>query len=181
MPLDPKWYRFRILNAAVSRVFRWEIRDENGTANIAHTMCKVIAGDGGYRKTPVNVPADGIILNVAERYEVVCDFRSLAGQTLYMWNHKDDNYMKAIPYFCYSHLIAKIVVGENPVEDPLFEENNDSIQPSAPITRVLSEADIQTAMTMINNGTAHREFVFGKIHGTMDHQWRNLGHDETCC
>ncbi|KAL3786910.1 hypothetical protein ACHAW5_011289 [Stephanodiscus triporus] len=165
MPLDPKWYRFRILNAAVSRVFRWQIRDENGTASIAHTMCKVIAGDGGYRTAPVDVPADGIIVNVAERYEVVCDFRSVAGQTFYMWNDKDDNYMKAIPYFCYSHLIAKIVVGGNPVEAPLFEENNQSIQPSVPIARVLNETDIQTAMKMTNKGEYHREFVFGRSMG----------------
>ena len=165
MPLDPKWYRFRLLNAAVSRVYRWQIRDEHGTANIAHTMCKVIAGDGGYRTSPVNVPADGIILNVAERYEVVCDFRSVAGQTLYMWNHKDDNYMEDIPYFCYSHLIAKIVVGENAVQASMFEENNESIQPQRPITRVLSVADIQQAMTMINNKKPHREFVFGRSGG----------------
>jgi FtsP/CotA-like multicopper oxidase with cupredoxin domain len=162
MPLEPKWYRFRILNAAVSRAYRWQIRDENGAANIAHTMCKVIAGDGGYRTSPANVPADGIIVNVAERYEVVCDFRSVAGKTLYMWNHNDDNYMRKIPYFCYSHLIAKIVVGENQVDAPLFEENNQSIQPSVPINKVLSEADIQTAMTMVNNGEAHRVFKFGK-------------------
>ena len=171
MPLDPKWYRFRLLNAAVSRIYQWQIRDENGTVNIAHTMCQVIAGDGGYRTSPVNVTLDGIIIDVAERYEVVCDFRSLAGQTLFMWNHKDDNYMKKNPYFCYSHLIAKIVVGENSVEASVFEVNNLSIQPSIPITRVLSEEDISQARIMINNNTAHREFKFEKSGG----QWRING------
>jgi len=82
-----------------------------------------------------------------------------------MWNHKDDNYMAHIPYFCYSHLIAKIVVGGNPVEAPLFEENNQSIQPSVPIARVLNETDIQTAMKMTNKGEYHREFVFGRSMG----------------
>ena len=51
---------------------------------------------------------------VAERYEVVCNFQSLAGRTLYLLNVKDDERMKNVPFFCFSHLIAKVVVAACP-------------------------------------------------------------------
>jgi hypothetical protein len=43
--------------------------------------------------------------------QFVCDFKALAGQTLYLWNIQDDDRMKDVPFFCYSHLVMKIAVG----------------------------------------------------------------------
>lgn len=42
--------------------------------------------------------------------QAVCDFRSFAAQTLYLWNHKDPRRMKDVPFFCFSHLVMKINV-----------------------------------------------------------------------
>jgi hypothetical protein len=55
-------------------------------------------------------PLEGLRLGVAERYQMACDFSAFAGQTLYIWNDRDDRFLKAVPMFCYSHLIAKIIV-----------------------------------------------------------------------
>jgi hypothetical protein len=41
----------------------------------------------------------------------VCDFKALAGQTLYLWNIQDDDRMKDVPFFCFSHLVMKMLVG----------------------------------------------------------------------
>jgi hypothetical protein len=58
---------------------------------------------------------------VAERYDVVCDFSSVKGQTLTLWNHRDDKLFKDVPYFCYSHLLARIVVAPGSAGLPAVE------------------------------------------------------------
>ena len=73
MLLEPKWYRFRVLNAAVSRPYLVKVKDEN-LVDVGPSICKIIASDGGYRNTPVDFPIEGLLLGVAERYDVVCDF-----------------------------------------------------------------------------------------------------------
>jgi FtsP/CotA-like multicopper oxidase with cupredoxin domain len=45
MKYQPKWYRFRLLNAGPSRPYLLQIRNATGTANIAHNFCWVIATD----------------------------------------------------------------------------------------------------------------------------------------
>jgi hypothetical protein len=63
-----------------------------------------------YRE-PVKFPKDGMYLGVAERYEIVCDFSKFKAKTLYLWNDKDDKRMINVPYFCYSHLLARLDIG----------------------------------------------------------------------
>jgi FtsP/CotA-like multicopper oxidase with cupredoxin domain len=109
IPLEPKWYRLRFLNAAVSRPFLVKIKDDK-LKDISANICKVIGADGGYRDTPAQFPAGGLLLGVAERYEVVCDFTNYKGKSLIMWNDYDEKMMKAVPYFCNSHLIASLQV-----------------------------------------------------------------------
>jgi hypothetical protein len=64
----------------------------------------------GYRE-PVVFPSAGLIIGVAERYEIVCDFGKFPGQTLYLFNDRDPKRFKNVPYFCFSRLLAKIIVG----------------------------------------------------------------------
>ena len=52
----------------------------------AHARTQMIAGDGGYRRTPVPFPRGGLFMGVAERYEVACDLSYFDNQTLYWWN-----------------------------------------------------------------------------------------------
>lgn len=41
---------------------------------------------------------------------MVCDFTQFAGRTLYLWNNFDDDRMNDVPFYCYSHLVARIDV-----------------------------------------------------------------------
>ncbi len=95
MPMVAKTYRFRFLNAAVARPYLLQLKNER-LQDVGPRVCKVIATDGGYRGTAVPFPSFGLLLGVAERYEVVCDFSSLAGQTLYWYNGKDDKNQKRV-------------------------------------------------------------------------------------
>jgi FtsP/CotA-like multicopper oxidase with cupredoxin domain len=166
MPLEPKWYRFRFLNAAASRPYLVKIMDDK-LKDIASSICKIIGSEGGYRNTPVSFPVEGLLLGVAERYDMVCDFTNFKGKTLTMWNGFDEKMMKGVPYFCNSHLLASLTIATTTSEPnpPVFQEFNTAIPPFQPLNKVLSPADVKTAIRMANNDEAHREFKFGRSNG----------------
>ena len=83
MNLMPKWYRFRFLDASVSRSYILKVKDST-LKDVHQDVCKVIGNDGGYRSDPVAIPLSGLLIGVAERYDVVCDFTSFQSQTLYL-------------------------------------------------------------------------------------------------
>ncbi|KGN31653.1 bilirubin oxidase [Knoellia sinensis KCTC 19936] len=64
MKVQPRKYRFRLLNASVSRSYR--LRLDSGEPLV------VIATDGGFTDHPKSV--DSLILSGGERYEVIIDF-----------------------------------------------------------------------------------------------------------
>jgi FtsP/CotA-like multicopper oxidase with cupredoxin domain len=84
MTIEPKWYRFRFLNAAVARPFMIKFKNDFGR-DIGPEVCRVIASEGGYRADPIPFPREGLQMAVAERYEVVCNFEGYAGRRVYMW------------------------------------------------------------------------------------------------
>ena len=166
MILEPKWYRFRILNAAVSRPFLLKLKDVT-LKDVGPSICKVIAADGGYRNTPAPFPSGGLLMGVAERYEVVCDFTNYKDKSMYLWNDFDPIMMKKVPYFCYSHLIANLQIAKftsirNP---PAFEQFNTAIEPAKPLNKVLSQADLDTALQMADSGQSHRVFKMDRSNG----------------
>ena len=57
MKLEPKYYRMRLLNAAVSRTYKLKVKNAQ-MQDVSQNICHVIAGDGGYRFTPVTFPAN---------------------------------------------------------------------------------------------------------------------------
>ena len=166
MNMEPKWNRFRVLNAAVSRPYLLKIKDSQ-LNDISQNLCKIIATDGGFRNTPVNYPREGLLIGVAERYEFVCDFSRLKSQTLYFWNEQDDKVMKKVPYFCNSHLIAKVII--KPIITSkihaMFNPATTLYEPIKPIEKTLTASDIQKAIAMANAKQAHREFHFGRSNG----------------
>jgi FtsP/CotA-like multicopper oxidase with cupredoxin domain len=166
MNLEPKWLRFRLLNAAVSRPYLLKIKDSK-LNDISQTVCRVIASDGGYRKTHIAFPLEGLLIGVAERYEIVCNFTGYNGKNVYFWNDYDPVMMKDVPYFCNSHLIAKGVFKLTTTErtPPIFSYNQNTPDPLKPIFTVLSTSDINTAVEMANNGKYHRDFQFGRSNG----------------
>ena len=53
------------------------------------------------------------MVEVAYRWDVVCDFTAYEGKALYVTNeHQPDRTTSETPYFCYSHLLMKINVGK---------------------------------------------------------------------
>ncbi len=42
--------------------------------------------------------------------QFVCDLADplVAGKSIYLWNTFDDRRMKAVPFFCFSHLLMRI-------------------------------------------------------------------------
>ncbi|KAI9172677.1 Bilirubin oxidase [Paramyrothecium foliicola] len=81
--VEPRKYRFRFLDAAVSRAFGLYFTDSsvNSTTRIPF---KVVASDAGLLEQPVEL--DLIYVSMAERYEVVFDFSDFAGKTIDLRN-----------------------------------------------------------------------------------------------
>ncbi|KZL87702.1 bilirubin oxidase [Colletotrichum incanum] len=75
-------YRFRFLNASVSRAFALYLVNSN--APNAKLPFQVMGSDGGLLKKPVQV--SDLYVSPAERYEIVIDFARYAGQRLEIRN-----------------------------------------------------------------------------------------------
>lgn len=165
MNLEPKWIRFRLLNAAVSRPFLFKIKDHR-LSDVSQRICRVIATDGGFRRTHIAFPIEGLYIGVAERYEIVCNFQNYTQRTVYLWNDYNKDVMKDVPYFCHSHLLSRIAFGATPVTPaPVFMTNQTTPDPLKPIYNVLTTTDINQAMAMANAEQYHREMVFGRTNG----------------
>jgi FtsP/CotA-like multicopper oxidase with cupredoxin domain len=165
MPLEPKQYRFRLLNAAVTRPYLVKIKTQF-LQDVMHSICQVIASDGGYASSPIPLTSYGLRIGVAERYEIVCDFSNYAGQTLYLWNDKDPDMMKDVPYFCYSHLLSRLDISAvKPVNAPVMDPSVAPLQPVHHLKHILTDSDITTARQMIAQGKGHRRMAFGRTNG----------------
>ncbi|KAK4204631.1 putative bilirubin oxidase precursor [Triangularia verruculosa] len=85
LSVEPRKYRFRFLNAAVSRSFAlYFVKTSNVGGLNAKLPFKVVASDSGLLEKPVQVSY--MYISMAERYEVVFDFSSYAGQTIELRN-----------------------------------------------------------------------------------------------
>lgn len=73
--VEPRKYRFRLLNAATSRVFNFTLQDGASVVPLS-----VIGSDGGLRQTPTDT--QNLIIAMADRWEVIIDFAPLAGKNL---------------------------------------------------------------------------------------------------
>ncbi|KAG2484888.1 hypothetical protein HYH03_016369 [Edaphochlamys debaryana] len=163
---EARWQRLRWLNAATTRPWKLRIVDGTTGADVSGSVCHVIASDGGVRRTPVPFPKAGLFMGVAERYEVVCDFTSYAGKTLYLWNAKDDYRMNDVPFFCFSHLMMKIVPAAVAVPPNSAFTPGNPVVPARPfLDSVLSDADMAAAKAMVANKNCTRTFKFGRRHG----------------
>jgi FtsP/CotA-like multicopper oxidase with cupredoxin domain len=74
--VEPAVYRFRVLNGCNARIL---------SLNIGRVPMYIIGAEGGL--LPINpVATDKLVMASAERFDVICDFRRFAGQTLFMTN-----------------------------------------------------------------------------------------------
>jgi len=79
--VEPRRYRFRILDGGPSRFYQLFLTDKGANTQIPFWM---IGNDGNLLPRPLKVPS--VTLSVAERVDIVIDFRHWAGKTLYLEN-----------------------------------------------------------------------------------------------
>ena len=93
LTLEPAVYRFRVLNGCNARIVNLRISTPNDSATVPMT---IVGTEGGL--LPVNpVGSNGLVMTPAERYDVICDFRGFAGQTLLMKNSNPPNSVVSTP------------------------------------------------------------------------------------
>jgi FtsP/CotA-like multicopper oxidase with cupredoxin domain len=133
MRVERRKYRFRFLNASVSRSYRWLLHD--GRDPVPMTM---IATDAGLMPRPQQITSFKI--GMAERYEVVIDFAEYSDNTLLTFrNLSPDN---NIDYDTTEYGMRFRVVG-----DATSTENNDipedwEVRRPAPECMTWNEADL---------------------------------------
>jgi spore coat protein A len=81
MKVEPRQYRFRILDASISRSYDLALSVKGSTAK---QLLTVVGTDGGIMEVAQAVTA--LRIGEAERYEVVIDFSPFAGKTLVLNN-----------------------------------------------------------------------------------------------
>ncbi len=84
LDVDPRWYRFRVLNASNSRTFRLALVDET-TGRPVSGVIKQIGTDAGLLPTPLAIDSF-LTLAAAERADLLVDFTGLRGRRLRLVN-----------------------------------------------------------------------------------------------
>lgn len=127
LDVEPRWYRFRLLNASNARTYALALVDEKGRA-VPEGTVRQIGSDGGLLPRPVTVPfVDGedetgrkvLSAAPAERFDLLVDFRALRGKRLRLVNVGDTGFgvpdkAAQIPY----PQVMEFRVGKEPVADP---------------------------------------------------------------
>jgi bilirubin oxidase len=105
LKVEPRKYRFRILNAAVSRTFGlyFERQAAEGTA----LPFQVIASDSGLLSAPA--PTAKLWHSMAERWEVVFDFSTYKGQNITM---RSDQKVGADTPYLNTDKVMRFIVGD---------------------------------------------------------------------
>ncbi|KAK0671729.1 Cupredoxin [Cercophora samala] len=108
--VEPRKYRLRFLDAAVSRTFKLYFQRQTGSS--AKIPFQVIATDAGLMTSPATT--SDLYISMGERYEVVFDFSPFAGQNITLRNTddvgQDDDYL-------HTNKVMRFVVGNTPVTD----------------------------------------------------------------
>jgi len=82
LEIEPALYRFRVLNGCNARILNLSISQPNASKSIPMT---IVGAEGGLLPLKPTA-ATRLVMAPAERFDVICDFRQFAGQTLIMAN-----------------------------------------------------------------------------------------------
>jgi bilirubin oxidase len=110
MKVEPRKYRFRFLDASISRSFK--LYFENDKAVGTKLDFNVIASDAGLLSAPQ--PTKDLYISMAERYEVVFDFSTLKGQNVTLRNTRG---FAADEDFLHTDKVMKFIVDGATVVD----------------------------------------------------------------
>ncbi|KAK8117907.1 uncharacterized protein PG998_006188 [Apiospora kogelbergensis] len=111
--VEPRKYRFRFLNAAVSRSFAlYFVRASNVNSKLPF---QVIASDAGLLAKPVSV--SDMYVAMAERYEIVFDFSAFAGESLELRNLNKVGGIGTDDDYEHTNQVMRFVVSPDPVPD----------------------------------------------------------------
>lgn len=80
--VEPRKYKFRLLDASVSRSYKLYLVAD--TATSTRLTFTVVGADAGYLSSPKNTTS--LVIAMAERYEVVIDFAKYIGRNLTLMN-----------------------------------------------------------------------------------------------
>lgn len=139
-------YRFRILNASVSRSYKWSLSDGSPMT--------VIATDGGLMGAPRNVTS--LRHGVAERYEVVIDFaRYQPGTRIVLRNSSPKNNVN----YTHTNKVMAFDVTADPF-DPASNSVPAVLEPNQPTMQLSTSQSVRT-----------RTFDFARLNG----QWKING------
>jgi spore coat protein A, manganese oxidase len=87
LAVEPAVYRFRVLNGCNARILSLRFVQSNDQAVPTY----IIGAEGGLLPAGSPVATNRLVMGPAERFDVICDFRGLAGKTLYIRNNKPPN------------------------------------------------------------------------------------------
>jgi bilirubin oxidase len=104
MKVEPRKYRLRMLNTAISRAFKLTLEDPSAKKVPFH----VIAADTGLMSKPVQT--DNLEISMAERWEIVVDFSAYAGKNVTMKNARD---VQADEDYNSTDKVMRFVVGKS--------------------------------------------------------------------
>ncbi|KAK2008435.1 bilirubin oxidase [Colletotrichum eremochloae] len=108
LKVEPRKYRFRLLDAAISRTFFLYLEDLQRN----RLRFDVISSDAGLLTAPQSVTE--LYISMAERYEIVVDFSSYKGQNITMRNTR--SFAADVDYL-HTDKVMRFVVGDNTVSD----------------------------------------------------------------
>jgi len=139
LSVEPRTYRFRILNTALSRTFILGILDGFSGTNVPF---QVVASDSGFMSSPVTTTE--LVVAMAERWEIIVDFSNYSNRNLTLTNQQK---VFDAPDYAETGLVMQFAVGAITSSDT----NN------GPIPTSLVPLDVPPAGTQI-----HRTFKFEK-------------------
>ncbi|KAI5791979.1 Cupredoxin [Geopyxis carbonaria] len=148
LKVEPRKYRFRLLDAAISRTFQLSLTEAGKSTKLPFT---VVAADAGYMSRPVTTTS--LYLAMAERYEIIVDFAAYKGKNITMKNARD--VMKDEDY-AGTDRVMQFVVGQT-----VTDTSNNGPPPST-----LASLDLPTPKSTID-----QRFKFERTNG----EWRING------
>ena len=139
LSVEPRTYRFRILNIALSRIFILGILDNFDNTNVPF---QIVASDSGLMSMPVTTT--DLVLAMAERWEVIVDFTNYPNRNLTLTNQQK---VFEVPDYASTDRVMQFNVGAAASSD-----TNNGPLPTSLVTLDLPQAGTQT----------HRTFKFDK-------------------